>query len=40
MFRSDPKLFKDDVDIKFSHTLNSCKVPQVSKQKHYKNVLF
>ncbi|CAH8866099.1 unnamed protein product [Trichobilharzia szidati] len=27
--RSDPKLFKDDVDIKFSHTLNSCKVPQI-----------
>ena len=28
--RSDPKLFRDDVDIKFSRTLNSCKVPQVS----------
>ncbi|KAA0193679.1 Ras-specific guanine nucleotide-releasing factor 1 [Fasciolopsis buskii] len=28
--RSDPRLFKDDVDIKFSHTLNSCKVPQAS----------
>ncbi|KAF7262027.1 hypothetical protein EG68_00650 [Paragonimus skrjabini miyazakii] len=27
--RSDPRLFKDDVDIKFSHTLNSCKVPQI-----------
>ncbi|CAH1796894.1 unnamed protein product [Owenia fusiformis] len=26
---SDPKLFKDDVDIKFSRTLNSCKVPQI-----------
>uniref|UniRef100_A0A1I8IW63 Ras-specific guanine nucleotide-releasing factor 2 n=1 Tax=Macrostomum lignano TaxID=282301 RepID=A0A1I8IW63_9PLAT len=26
--RSDPKLFRDDVDIKFSRTLNSCKVPQ------------
>ncbi|GFO14572.1 ras-specific guanine nucleotide-releasing factor 2, partial [Plakobranchus ocellatus] len=27
--RSDPKLFRDDVDIKFSRTLNSCKVPQI-----------
>ena len=27
--RCDPKLFKDDVDIKFSRSLNSCKVPQV-----------
>jgi hypothetical protein len=27
--RSDPKLFKDDVDIRFSRTLNSCKVPQI-----------
>ncbi|KAJ8303946.1 hypothetical protein KUTeg_017529 [Tegillarca granosa] len=27
--RSDPKLFHDDVDIKFSRTLNSCKVPQI-----------
>ncbi|XP_055956373.1 ras-specific guanine nucleotide-releasing factor 1 [Patella vulgata] len=26
---SDPKLFRDDVDIKFSRTLNSCKVPQI-----------
>ena len=29
VFRSDPKLFRDDIDIKFSRTLNSCKVPQV-----------
>lgn len=29
LLRSDPKLFRDDVDIKFSRTLNSCKVPQV-----------
>jgi len=28
-FRTDPKLFRDDVDIKFSRSLNSCKVPQV-----------
>ncbi|KAK3096923.1 hypothetical protein FSP39_004801 [Pinctada imbricata] len=27
--RSDRKLFHDDVDIKFSRTLNSCKVPQI-----------
>uniref|UniRef100_A0A1I8HJ56 Ras-specific guanine nucleotide-releasing factor 2 n=1 Tax=Macrostomum lignano TaxID=282301 RepID=A0A1I8HJ56_9PLAT len=27
--RSDPKLYRDDIDIKFSRTLNSCKVPQI-----------
>ncbi|XP_014483394.1 PREDICTED: ras-specific guanine nucleotide-releasing factor 2-like isoform X4 [Dinoponera quadriceps] len=27
--KNDPKLFKDDVDIRFSRTLNSCKVPQI-----------
>ncbi|XP_008204830.2 ras-specific guanine nucleotide-releasing factor 2 isoform X1 [Nasonia vitripennis] len=27
--RNDPKLFKDDIDIRFSRTLNSCKVPQI-----------
>jgi RasGEF N-terminal motif len=27
--RSDPHLFKDDVDIRFSRTLNSCKLPQI-----------
>lgn len=27
--RSDRRLFLDDVDIKFSRTLNSCKVPQI-----------
>uniref|UniRef100_T1IPE1 Ras-GEF domain-containing protein n=1 Tax=Strigamia maritima TaxID=126957 RepID=T1IPE1_STRMM len=27
--RNDPRLFKDDVDIRFSRTLNSCKVPQI-----------
>ncbi|XP_064620078.1 ras-specific guanine nucleotide-releasing factor 2-like isoform X2 [Lineus longissimus] len=27
--RSDPKLFRDDEEIKFSRTLNSCKVPQI-----------
>ncbi|XP_043192498.1 ras-specific guanine nucleotide-releasing factor 2-like [Amphibalanus amphitrite] len=27
--RNDPKLFRDDIDIRFSKTLNSCKVPQV-----------
>lgn len=26
---SDPRLFNDDVDIRFSRTLNSCKLPQV-----------
>lgn len=24
--KNDPKLFRDDVDIRFSRTLNSCKV--------------
>src|SRR6218665_1693044 len=28
-FRNDPRLFKDDVDIRFSRTLNSCKLPQI-----------
>jgi hypothetical protein len=27
--RSDPHLFKDDIDIRFSRTLNSCKLPQI-----------
>jgi hypothetical protein len=27
--KNDPKLFKDDIDIRFSRTLNSCKVPQI-----------
>ncbi|XP_076247856.1 ras-specific guanine nucleotide-releasing factor 1 isoform X2 [Calliopsis andreniformis] len=27
--KNDPKLFKDEVDIRFSRTLNSCKVPQI-----------
>ncbi|KYN39283.1 Ras-specific guanine nucleotide-releasing factor 1, partial [Trachymyrmex septentrionalis] len=27
--RNDPKLFKDDVDIRFCRTLNSCKIPQI-----------
>ena len=27
--RNDPRLFKDDVDIRFSRTLNSCKLPQI-----------
>lgn len=26
---SDPRLFTDDVDIRFSRTLNSCKLPQI-----------
>ena len=26
--KSDPSLFKDEVDIRFSRTLNNCKVPQ------------
>lgn len=27
--KNDPKLFNDDVDIRFSQTLNSCKLPQI-----------
>ncbi|XP_045030323.1 ras-specific guanine nucleotide-releasing factor 1 isoform X1 [Daphnia magna] len=27
--RNDPRLFNDDIDIRFSRTLNSCKVPQI-----------
>lgn len=27
--KSDPKLFQDEADIRFSRTLNSCKVPQI-----------
>ena len=27
--KSDPSLFKDDVDIRFSRTLNNCKIPQI-----------
>ncbi|XP_076681814.1 ras-specific guanine nucleotide-releasing factor 2 isoform X2 [Andrena cerasifolii] len=27
--RNDPKLFKDDVDIRFGRTMNSCKIPQI-----------
>ncbi|KAG9510756.1 Ras-specific guanine nucleotide-releasing factor 2, partial [Fragariocoptes setiger] len=27
--RNDPRLFKDDVDIRFSRALNSCKLPQI-----------
>lgn len=27
--RTDPRLFEDDVDIKFSRALNSCKLPQI-----------
>lgn len=26
---ADPRLFADDIDIRFSRTLNSCKLPQV-----------
>jgi len=37
-FRTDPKLFRDDVDIKFSRSLNSCKVPQVGS--FFDNVSF
>ncbi|KAJ3605148.1 hypothetical protein NHX12_027198 [Muraenolepis orangiensis] len=29
MIKSDARLHKDDVDIRFSKTLNSCKVPQI-----------
>ncbi|KAF2363515.1 Ras-like guanine nucleotide exchange factor N-terminal [Trinorchestia longiramus] len=27
--KNDPRLFKDDIDIRFSRTLNSCKVPHI-----------
>ncbi|XP_055347134.1 ras-specific guanine nucleotide-releasing factor 1-like [Paramacrobiotus metropolitanus] len=27
--KNDPKLFRDDIDIRFSRSLNSCKVPQI-----------
>ncbi|XP_044256640.1 ras-specific guanine nucleotide-releasing factor 2-like isoform X2 [Tribolium madens] len=27
--KNDPKLFKDEADIRFSRTMNSCKVPQI-----------
>lgn len=27
--KNDPKLFRDEADIRFSRTLNSCKVPQI-----------
>ncbi|XP_011305248.1 ras-specific guanine nucleotide-releasing factor 2 [Fopius arisanus] len=27
--KNDPQLFKDDIDIRFSRTLNSCKLPQI-----------
>lgn len=29
--RNDPSLSKDDVDIKYSNYLNSCRVPRVRK---------
>jgi hypothetical protein len=32
-YRSDVKLYKDDAEIKYSKTLDSCKIPQV------KNIL-
>ena len=30
VFRSDPKLFTDDTDIKYCKALNCCKLPKVS----------
>lgn len=27
--KNDTKLFKDEADIRFSKTLNSCKIPQI-----------
>jgi hypothetical protein len=32
IFRSDVKLYKDDIEIKFCKTLDSCKIPQVEKK--------
>lgn len=31
IIRGDPKLFKDEKDVKYCKSLNSCKVPQVRK---------
>jgi hypothetical protein len=36
--RTDPKLFRDDVDIKFSRSLNSCKVPQVGPRCRFTSI--
>lgn len=33
--RSDVKLYKDDAEIKYSKTLDSCKIPQVSTYTGY-----
>jgi hypothetical protein len=30
-YRSDVKLYKDDAEIKYSKTLDSCKIPQVKQ---------
>ena len=35
--KNDPKLFRDDIDIRFSRSLNSCKVPQVRAALTRKN---
>ena len=32
VFRSDPKLFTDDTDIKYCKALNCCKLPKVSAE--------
>ena len=28
-YRVDPKLFKDDTEVKYCRTMNSCRIPQV-----------
>lgn len=35
VFRSDPKLFTDDSDIKYCKALNCCKLPKVWAQIHF-----
>lgn len=37
--KNDPKLFRDDVDIRFSRTLNSCKVWRSTSVNKILNVL-
>jgi len=37
IFRSDVKLYKDDAEIKYSKTLDSCKIPQVNRLNSFVN---
>ena len=43
--KRDPSLFKDEVDIRISRTLNNCKVPQIgyatdTVTTYYENVIY